>query len=319
MLLLDWAGALRRGVQGQRGCARHAARRGRVASNDLEGLALTLLRIGTWNLGRSGAFHRSRVPRQLQVLQQQHADLWVLTDAHDANVPPEGQAMASLPHADFHHRGEHRVILWSRHPLSPVETDDPVSSVAALVAVPGLAQPLLVCGAVITHAHGGLVQRPTLSWQRHQEAVSRQRLQWLRMRREYPEHALCVAGDFNVDLDPSARYAAPDARHGLLQGLDEAGMKCLSTRDLRGSLAPGLGSAAVDHVCFSDLPGLRSRLEAWPGTRDGQALSDRGGILAQLEWAPARVGETAAQRPAALDRQDPQPGSAAWFARRQPA
>jgi hypothetical protein len=258
------------------------------------------LRIGTWNLGRSGAFHRTRIPRQLEILRQRNADLWILTEAHDANVPPGGHVCGAAPHADFRQKGEHRVMLWSKYPMRPVPTDDPVSTVAARLEVPGLRRPLLAYGTVITHAHG-VVQRQALSWQRHHEAVSRQRAEWLRLAREYPEHALCVAGDFNAHLDSTATYAAVDPRHGILQGLADAGMKCLTTDDLRSALEPDSAHAGAVQVCFSALEGLDVRIEAWPAAVNGLRASDEGGLLVELAWAETQerqAGTAAGSEPA---------------------
>ena len=262
----------------------------------MEDATFDSLRIGTWNLGRSGAFHRPRVPRQLAVLQQRNADLWILTDAHDANVPLGGHVCRSVPHADLHQRGEHRVVLWSRYPLSPVPTDDPVCAVAAHVEMPGMAQPLLVYGTVITAAHGGVVPRQGLTWQRHLDSVHRRRAEWQRLSQDFPDHALCVAGDFNTNLDEAASYGTTDPRHAILRGLADVGMRCLTTDALRGPLEPPGGRASVDHVCFSDVEGLKGHLQAWPATMDGHRLSDRGGILVELGWTPSLQGREQAQR-----------------------
>lgn len=273
------------------------------------------LRIGTWNLGRSGAFHRTRIPRQLEVLRQRKADLWILTEAHDANVPAGGHVRSSTPHADFRQKGEHRVVLWSRFPLSPIATEDPVLTVAARLEVPALGRPLLIYGTVITHAHGGVAQRQALSWQRHQDAVNRQRAEWLRLSREYPDHALCVAGDFNAHLDPLARYAAVDPRQGMLQGLADAGMKCLTTDDLRGALGPDGAQVGAVQVCFSAIDGLESRLEAWPATFNGLRASDEGGILVELAWVQAaRPLAPTLPAPRSAERPAPQHSSAAGTA-----
>ncbi|NML17946.1 endonuclease/exonuclease/phosphatase family protein [Azohydromonas caseinilytica] len=253
---------------------------------------MSSVRIGTWNLGRSGAFHRTRIARQLELLRQYNADVWVLTEAHDANVPPGGHVVSSSCNSDFHHTGEHRVVLWSRYPLSQIATEDPVSTVAARLEVPGMDLPLLVYGTVISHAHGGVVQRQALSWQRHHEAVQRQRAEWLRLRQNLPDHAMCVAGDFNTNLDEAARYGAADPRHSILQGLADAGMACLTSDALRRTLAQPGDRAGVDHVCFSsDMDGLSSQIEAWPATIDGQRLSERGGILVELAWRRASNGQ----------------------------
>jgi hypothetical protein len=253
-------------------------------------VGLGSLRVGTWNMGRSGAFHRTRISRQLQVLAQCQADLWILTDAHAANVPAEGYACSSAPDVALHQEGEHRVILWSRFPLMAVSTEDPVSTVAARLEPPELAQPLLVYGSAITHTQAGMAQRQRLSWQRRQDAVQRQRAEWLRLSREYPDHALCVAGDFGVNLSTLATYGAADARQGLLLGLGDAAMRCLSTDELRSPVEQDSKGCGVDHVCFSELQGLQGRVQPWPATEDGSRVSDRSGILVEIVWPRSSAG-----------------------------
>ncbi|WP_157269128.1 endonuclease/exonuclease/phosphatase family protein [Azohydromonas aeria] len=242
------------------------------------------LRIGIWNLGRSGAFHRTRIPRQLEVLRQLDADLWVLTEAHDANLPPDGHACKSTPGAEFHQLGEHRVIVWSRHALDAVATQDAASTVAVRLQPPGLERPLLLYGTVMTHAQGGALQRQALAWQRHQAAVQRQCAEWLRLRQEFRDHLLCVAGDFNASLEASARYGSVDPRRSILQGLADAGMKCLTTDERRGSLAPQGPLSGMDHMAVTEEDGLASRLAAVPSLVNGHRLSDREGILVELAW-----------------------------------
>lgn len=243
------------------------------------------LRIGTWNLGRSGAFHRTRIPGQLATLRHLDADLWILTDAHDANVPTHGHACCAVPGVEFHHAGEHRVIVWSPHVLDPVATEDPTSTVAVRLQPPALDRPVLVYGTAMTHARGGAVQRQGLAWQRHHAAVQRQRAEWLRLRQEYADHLLCVAGDFNASLDASAHYGKVDPRLAILQGLADAGLRCPTATEPLGSHAhDGHHASLVDHVAFTDMAELDSRLETVPSVVDGHRMSDRDGVLVEVTW-----------------------------------
>ncbi|WP_157268817.1 endonuclease/exonuclease/phosphatase family protein [Azohydromonas aeria] len=245
------------------------------------------LRIGTWNLGRSGAFHRTRIPGQLAVLRRLDVDLWILTDGHAANVPAQGHACRAVPGVEFQHAGEHRVIVWSRHALEPVVTEDPTSTVAVRLHPPALDRPVLVYGTAMTHARGGAVQRQGLAWQRHHATVQRQRAEWLRLRQEYADHLLCVAGDFNASLDTAAHYGTVDPRQAILQGLADAGLKCLTAAERLEVHAQAHDGrrASVDHVAFTDVPGLNVRLETVPGVVDGHRMSERDGVVVELSWA----------------------------------
>jgi hypothetical protein len=242
-------------------------------------------------MGRAGAFHRTRIPRQHQVLEQCDADLWILTDAHVANVPADGHACSSTPDVALHQAGEHRVILWSRFPLTAMNTEDPVSTVTARLELPDLDRPLLVYGCAITHTQGSVAQRQRLSWQRRQEAAQRQRAEWLRLHHEYPDHALCVAGDFGVNLSTLATYVPADTRQCLLLGLADAAMRCLTTDELRSPGGPDGKGCGVDHVCFSELQGLDGHVQPWPAA-EGSRVSDRSGILVEIAWPRSSHGDT---------------------------
>ncbi|WP_375140239.1 endonuclease/exonuclease/phosphatase family protein [Azohydromonas aeria] len=242
------------------------------------------MRIGTWNLGRSGAFHRTRIAGQQEVLRHCGADIWILSGAHVANVPPHGQACCTVPGPEFQHAGEHRVIIWSTHAMEAVATEDPTSTVAARLQPPALDRPLLVYGTTMTHARGGAVQRQGLAWQRHHATVQRQRAEWLRLRQEHPDHLLCVAGDFNASLDVSAHYGTVDARLAILQGLCDAGLRCLTADEIPSERAEDARRAGMDHVAFTELASLANRVETVPGVVEGRRMSERDGVLVDLNW-----------------------------------
>jgi hypothetical protein len=78
---------------------------------------------------------------------------------------------------------------------------------------------------------------------------------------------LCVAGDFNENLDGTRWYGVQDAKDAIARGLDSAGMRCLTTANLRAEPYADIRRASVDHICFTDAAGLESKLEAWPAPR----------------------------------------------------
>jgi hypothetical protein len=114
--------------------------------------------------------------------------------------------------------------------------------------------------------------------------VQRQRAEWLRLRQEHPDQLLCVAGDFNARLDASAHYGTVDARLAILQGLADAGAKCLTADETSDSQAHDSRLASLDHVAVTELAALGSRLETVPSVVDGHRISDRDGVLVELTW-----------------------------------
>jgi hypothetical protein len=243
------------------------------------------LKIGTWNLERSGARHRGRMAGQRACLAAHDCDIWVLTETHDDVQPPgHSHHLHCAQQLGWQQPGERLVSIWSRFPLTPVETACPGFTAAARLQPPGFPRPLLIYGTVITYAHdtapiNGGDRAP--AWSRHRAAVAAQTLEWRQLLDRFAGHDLCVAGDFNMNLDGTRWYGVKDARAALLQGMADAGLHCWTTENFRVT-RPGLGRASVDHIAFSDSPNLRARVDAWPGTDDGLTLSDHNGVAIEI-------------------------------------
>jgi len=240
------------------------------------------LRVGTWNLERSGALHPTRIPAQLGALNRLNCDVWVLTETHDV-LRPDGHRNAVASSA-WQRAGERLVTITSRHRLTPVPTRNEMFTAAAIVHLPAGSRPVLVYGTVITYAHdtapiGGGTSVPV--WSRHRAAVAEQTSEWLDLRRRFPDHDLCIAGDFNMNLDGTRWYGVKDARETLLRGLEACEVRCLTTQDLRQS-HPQIGRASVDHICFTQRAGMHVSLEAWGGTIEGTRLSDHNGMAVDI-------------------------------------
>jgi hypothetical protein len=245
----------------------------------------TVLRIGTWNLERSGAKHPRRIARQVEEMVKRKADIWVLTETHDRVVIPGYHHVSSEPSPDPPADDEHCVAIWSRYPLRKVPTEDAVATVAAEVDLPHPDQPLLVYGTIITYGHDGVAEKQARAWERHRAAVAQQAAEWGELAGP-ARRLMCVAGDFNENLDGTRWYGVKDAKEAILRGVAAAGMVCLTTDDLRSAPFHDIGRASVDHICFTKLDGLRQRLEAWPGSKPGEHLSDHNGVLVELHFAP---------------------------------
>lgn len=236
--------------------------------------------IATWNLERSGAQHRRRISGQLQCIDLHDSDVWVLTETHDDIAPNGcGHSAHSQHDSNWQKPGERLVSIWSRHALQQVQTADPVFTVAARVNLPGLDRPVLVYGTVITYAHDGVP--PLRAWERHRAAVATQSAEWLHLSQAQDRQYMCVAGDFNMNLDGTRWYGVRDARETLLKGLEAAGLRCLTTQDLRAT-QPDIKRASVDHICYSAAPGLGATLTAWSGGEGPGRMSDHNGLRVEI-------------------------------------
>ncbi|MBS0435682.1 MAG: endonuclease/exonuclease/phosphatase family protein [Proteobacteria bacterium] len=242
-------------------------------------------KIGTWNLERSGAHHRGRMAGQLACLAERDCDVWVLTETHD-DLRPTGYdyKVVSATNPRWQSPGEQLVAIWSRHPMMTVQTDDPCFTAAARLELPGYPRGLLVYGTVVTYAHDTASpagQAPAPVWSRHRAAVAAQTQEWVRLRARFPADDMCIAGDFNMNLDGTRWYGVRDAREALLKGLHAAGLRCLTTENLRAT-RPDIGRASVDHICFSDVPGATVVVDAWSGGRGRSRLSDHNGLAVEI-------------------------------------
>jgi hypothetical protein len=240
------------------------------------------LRIAEWNLERSGIDRTSRIPGQLDVIRRINADVWILTETHSAIALDGYYPLVSMRDPNYHQEGESCVTIWSRWPMRSVSIADPALTVCADLHLPSREQKMLVYGTVIPYGGDGVSKRKALPWERHRAAVQLQTAEWLKLRELYRDHALCVAGDFNANLDGTRWYGVNDAKNAIRRGLVAAGMSCATEADLR---APPfeMTRATVNHICLSDNLHGKVEMKAWEGTENGRYLSDHNGVLVDLE------------------------------------
>src|SRR5688500_14052846 len=108
------------------------------------------MRIATWNLQRPANGGSSRALRLLERIKAIDADVWVLTETHEAISPGDGYRAVSTTGSDRDQAaGERWTMIWSRLPIVGVETTcDPVRTVCARIAVDA-GRTLLVYGTVL--------------------------------------------------------------------------------------------------------------------------------------------------------------------------
>jgi len=186
------------------------------------------MRLATWNLERAKA-STPRAYRLRQVMKAVNADVWVLTET-DSNLTPEHaktSISSGLPERQ-HRSGERWVVIWSRHGnLERVTTADPVRTACARLRRP--TGPLLLIYGTVLPWRADVRFRPLRGADAFCDALAKQTEDWSQLRRDNSDHVLCVAGDFNQEIDAPCRVGTSRGRLALSKALQEAGLVCLSS------------------------------------------------------------------------------------------
>lgn len=238
-------------------------------------------RIATWNLERPKQNSWAKNPRLLSQVNVINADLWILTETNAAIALTGYEPVQSLPLQNYHQQGENFVTLWSRWPiLQQLPTFDPVYAVCAEVDSPWGA--MIVYGTLIVYrdepdAHGQVIQ-----WQEHRRSLRQNCEDWARLRKDYPQHKFCIAGDFNQNLDDTVWYGDREAREFLCTALEQLQLRCCTTKDFR---AAGFSRATIDHIFLSkDLDSHFIEMAAWEGINPArEKMSDHNGVWVELK------------------------------------
>lgn len=235
-------------------------------------------RIGTWNLDRTGISNKHRIEPQIDLLSRHNADVWVLTEAHESNSIEGYNSLASICDPNYHQLGESCVAIRSRLPMRTIPEFTSDYSVCCELQSPF--GPMIVNGTIITYADDGVREGIAKKWELHRKAVQQQVAEWKKLHELYPKHMLCVAGDFNMNLDGRRWYGVKDAREAVLSGLNAAGMYCATRADLQGPQYE-LSRSTVSHICLSSNISTDDSLVVW----EGGDLSDHNGLLVTLKQA----------------------------------
>jgi hypothetical protein len=246
----------------------------------------TTIRIANWNLRRAG---EGRQADLRWCMQQQEADIWVLTETRLSMSP--GDSYRCIASSDVRQAigsgAERWVSIWTSLPGGEQRrTGDSEYSACAVLADPsgGI---LAIYGTILPwagHSWGG---HPSAGARAYCAALAAQAEDWRRLAEE--TEAVCVTGDFNQDLSDKHYYMSAEARRQLRRTLSECGLTAVTggADDPVRRLGDGT-HACIDHICLSSA--LESRMTgrstAWPAKRDGRTLSDHPGVLVELRADP---------------------------------
>ncbi len=240
---------------------------------------LTPMKIATWNLERALP-QSAKAERQRQWMNRIDADIWILTETHRAIAPGTGYHSVSsgLPDRPSE-EGERWVQIWVRQDwaIAPLTTSDEARTVCVLVSL-SAGQQCLVYGTVLPWLGSSWRSHPG---QAFAAAVATQQADWQRLRADYRQATLIMAGDFNQDLNALHYYGSRRNKEVLRQALATAGLDCLTAgeNDPVHRLINGQHSN-IDHICITtNPPGQLQEVFAWPPRlEDLRGLSDHFGV-----------------------------------------
>lgn len=243
---------------------------------------MNTFRIATWKLDGYRSNAKSRLPRQLEVIQELLADIVVLTEVRDTTLLPGKQFWWSDPGEPPYTPRDRAVGIassWEGRVL-PVR-DSRLSVCVALTAPPPLGC-VIVYGIIIPYSMDGVRQRVAAAWERHQKAVDDVVADLVHLRSDpaLREARIVLAGDFNTSLDGSNWYGHHGARTRLVDGLTSIGLTCHTLEDIRATRAAD--RAIVDHIwSSSDLISCEP-LHIWCDHNEPGRLSDHNGVALRL-------------------------------------
>lgn len=240
------------------------------------------MRVGVWNL--ECVAHKDRNPARLDFLRAREVDIWVLTEAHaEVNLSQSHPyAVHSAPRVRSRN-GMHWVSIWSRFPIvAGIESGDVRTAIALLDTSQGQ---MLVYGTVWPW-HSDKGEHPgdqTLAnWARQAPVIAQQAAEWSQLKMEWPDAALCVAGDLNMTFGGPGSYASKAGRVEAEMAMRSHDLICTTawSRLPEGVLDRG----PIDHVLLPRPIADRTRIvEVWPGhPRKPDRLSDHSGLIVEI-------------------------------------
>ncbi len=244
------------------------------------------VKIATWNLERPWKNgRRIRAGLQIEQIRSVGADIWVLTETWDRIKIPGYRCVSTPSSLGPYDASESAVAIWVPEAWDLRSLEVTTTTLCAEVLRSPGDMPLLVYGTIITW-HGAPGAK---NWVKHLAEVDRQTADWVRLRGEYPDHLLVVAGDFNMTLSTDKGYGHPEGRRQVRERLAAAGMTCLTEFDIRDPSRGGLDRDNIDHICVDQRFQTAESPRAFAGSNaEGQRLSDHNGMLVEVSTSSSQ-------------------------------
>ena len=217
---------------------------------------------------------------------QEQADIWVLTEAHDGFSLGHPYSHSSAAGRDGKHKPEHHwVTVWSRFPMEQLTTSDEARTAAVRINWESC-PPFIIFGTVLPWLGSEWRGFPSANGVAFREALAVQASDWKELRQAYPDDEFFVIGDFNQDLVTPHYYGSQVNRDALEATLIEAGLVALTGGEgdpVRRDSAP---HACIDHVCARRDSNWRAEPAVrWPDVpKPDKSLTDHFGV--SIEFTP---------------------------------
>lgn len=240
------------------------------------------LRIGTWNVEYADVAATNA--RRSDVLDQHPADIWILTETHDAFTPgPDYRAVHGRqrpPGGTRVKSGSRWVSVWSRLPITVADTvvlDSPTRTTCALVETP--LGDVVVYGTVMPwNGDKGEGPEPARGWNEHHRVLPIQTAEWRALQQAYPNAHLVVAGDLNTDMIGGGYYGTKRGIAMIEEGMAVSGLYCATRRGQPG--VDALTYPPIDHILLpSAWRESTDVAAAFEGRTGSPRLSDHSGVV----------------------------------------
>lgn len=207
------------------------------------------MKVATWNLNSAKGLAPARRDLFLQSMEKVNADVWVLTETW-LSLPPGPDyrlVTCSVAAEDLGTSPDRRwVAIWSRRRARPLSVHgDPERMACARVEQPGLMD-LVVVGTVLPWRRDPR-HHPRTGQAEFCAVLATQAAEWDGLWGSPRSCALCVAGDFNQELEGRPYAGTHAGCEALDEVLDRLHLDCV-TRHLPAQA--GRGESAIDHLCI---------------------------------------------------------------------
>jgi endonuclease/exonuclease/phosphatase family metal-dependent hydrolase len=223
------------------------------------------LRIANWNVQRALP-GKSKFETIAEVISTFESDIWFLTETHETLTPGEEfySVFSSIPDRKGAN-GEQWTSIWSRWPVTSLENY--VSNKARCVAglIPQSPFGSLVLYGTILPWSGDRATLNGGNFLAYESELNGQQGDWVRIRKDYPEALLILAGDFNQSLVDKHYYGSKRKRFILEESLRQTQLTSLTSGENDPVFRDSRPNACIDHICVSGNSGLRLiSTQRWP-------------------------------------------------------
>lgn len=216
---------------------------------------------------------------------EQVSDIWFLTETHRDLSPCKGYfgIHSGTPDRLFK-AGESWSSIWSKWPIETLGgyVSDASRCVAGKINQADLGE-IILYGTVLPWNTDPRAKESS-SYEAFAGALVVQKSDWLKIRRDFPNAMLIVAGDFNQDLVDKHFYGSKKKRIALESALKECELSPLTAGTNDPIARDSYPRANIDHIFMtSRLAWSVEKTSRWPESpQPVKSLSDHFGIKVEI-------------------------------------